>query len=278
MICLIRVSQWITYCLLILTPNYGTHVRGGVSVIPPSDISKFDYEKIIIGAAMARDNIFDYLTDELHIDENKIERNNEFVESYFRCYDNRARFMKNFAEILAFRGIEGNVGEGGVFEGRFTRVLSKTFPDRKLYLFDTFEGFDERDVNCDKENNYSVNIRSGMYSTEKTIDEIVGSLEHPENVIVKKGYFPESAKDVDDRFVFVNLDFDLYKPTIEGLKFFWPKMVKGGVILVHDYFNAPGIIEEDRYLGIRAAVSEFAEENGLSFMPIADEMSVAFMK
>ena len=186
--------------------------------------------------------------------------------------------MKNYADILSFRGIEGNVGEGGVFEGRFTKVLSKTFPNRKLYLFDTFEGFDERDVNCDQENNYSVNIRGGMYSTGKTIDEIISSLEHPENVLVKKGYFPESAKDVDDRFVFVNLDFDLYKPTIEGLKFFWPKMVKGGVILVHDYFNAPGIIEEDRYFGIRAAVSEFAEENGLSYMPIGDEMSVAFIK
>ena len=29
------------------------------------------------------------------------------------------------------------------------------FPDRKLFLFDTFEGFDERDIIIDKANSYS---------------------------------------------------------------------------------------------------------------------------
>ncbi len=251
---------------------------GGVEVIPPERIKSIGYEKIIIGAAMGKEDIFSYLTEELGIEPSNIERNNPYVESYFKCYENRANFMRQYAEIVEYRGLKGNIGEGGVFEGRFSKVLSRTFPDRKLYLFDTFEGFDERDVKADQGNNYSTNIRSGMYSPAKTIDEIVNSLAHPENVIVKKGYFPESAEGVDDEFVFVNLDFDLYKPTLDGLRFFWPKLVKGGVILIHDYFNAPGIIEEERYLGIKAAVSEFADEMELSFMPIADEMSVAFIK
>lgn len=34
----------------------------------------------------------------------------------------------------------------------------------------------------------------------------------PNNVKILKGYFPESAVGVNDKFVFVNLDMDLYKP------------------------------------------------------------------
>ena len=259
-------------------PKLWNNCSGGVTVIPPEDIGKHNVERIIIGAAMGRETIFDYLTHKLLIPESLIEKNNKFVESYFRCYESRERFMKCYSDIVNHKKLCGSVAEGGVFEGRFSKVLSKTFPDRKLYLFDTFEGFDERDVICDKRNSYSVNIRSGMYSAKKTINEIVDSLEHPENVIVKKGYFPETANGVEDNFVFVNLDFDLYKPTIEGLRLFWPKLVKGGVILVHDYFNAPGIIEKDRYLGIRAAVDEFCKEADVSYIPIGDEMSVGFIK
>ena len=249
-----------------------------ILVIPPKEICNYDYSKIIIGAAMGREAIVKLLTEELNINESLIEKNNPFVESYFKSYAVREQFMENYSEIISYRSLEGNVAEGGVFEGRFSRVLSRIFPDRKLYLFDTFEGFDVRDVTFDQKKEYSANIREGMYSSSKSIESIINSLPHPENAICCKGYFPESAEGIDDTFIFVNLDFDLYKPTLEGLRFFWPKLAEGGVLLVHDYFNAPGIIEEDRYLGIRAAVAEFCDETGISYIPIGDAMSVAFIK
>ena len=249
----------------------------GVMVIAPKDIEKYSYDKIIIAAAMGKEDIYSMLADVLRISDEKIEKDNEAVETYFRSYDIRNRFLKNFAEVIYDKRIEGSVAEGGVFEGRFSKMISKYFPDRRFYLFDTFEGFDARDVECDKENEFSTNIREGLYKVTKTVDEIINALPHSENAIVRKGYFPETAQGIDDKFVFVNLDFDLYQPMIEGLRFFWPKMV-GGVILVHDYFNAPGIIEEDRYFGIRAAAQSFCKEAGISYIPIGDEMSIAFVK
>ena len=71
---------------------------------------------------------------------------------------------------------------------------------------------------------------------------------------------------------------DLYEPTLKGLEFFYPKLVKGGVILVHDYFKGflPHPLGE--FLGIRKAVSEFAAKFNVSYMPIGDAMSVAFIK
>src|SRR5215217_3679490 len=57
-------------------------------------------------------------------------------------------------EIKA-NNVPGNVAELGVFKGKFARFINQYFPDRSLYLFDTFEGFDQRDGKTEKENNYS---------------------------------------------------------------------------------------------------------------------------
>ena len=74
--------------------------------------------------------------------------------------------------------------------------------------------------------------------------------------------------------MFVNLDMDLYKPTLEGLKFFWPKMVKGGIILIHDFFSTG-------YAGVNKAIEQFVIENPDTenrFFPIGDDVSIAIMK
>ena len=49
------------------------------------------------------------------------------------------------------------MAQGGLFLrfGRFGRNINKVFPDRKLYLFDTFDGFDKRDVKTEVNENYS---------------------------------------------------------------------------------------------------------------------------
>jgi O-methyltransferase len=41
-------------------------------------------------------------------------------------------------------------------------------------------------------------------------------------------------------FAFVHLDADLYDPIMAGLQFFYPRVAKGGIIVVHDYNSWPG--------------------------------------
>ncbi|WP_257007056.1 TylF/MycF family methyltransferase [Helicobacter pullorum] len=73
------------------------------------------------------------------------------------------------------------------------------------------------------------------------------------------------------QFKFVNLDVDLYQPILSGLQYFYPKMVKDGVILVHDYFHP-------FYTGTKKAVDEFAVEMNLRTLPIGDAFSVMIVK
>ena len=86
---------------------------------------------------------------------------------------------------------------------------------------------------------------------------------YPEKCIPIKGFFPESAKDIETTFVFVSIDADLYEPIYNGLVFFYPKLVSGGYIFIHDFNN-------DNYKGSRKAVEQFCAEQKINNVPLPD--------
>jgi O-methyltransferase len=156
--------------------------------------------------------------------------------------------------------LEGSVAELGVYKGKFARYLNQYFPDRILYLFDTFEGFDKRDIASETKNKYS----SGDQDfSDTSIDAVLQLMPFPQKCEPIKGFFPESAKNIEDRFVFVSLDTDLYEPIYNGLRFFYPRLVAGGYIFIHDFNN-------DAYKGTREAVEQFCLETKINFLPIPD--------
>lgn len=189
----------------------------------------------------------------------------DFVDLQYRA---RKVFLENIATILKEKK-EGNVAELGVYRGDFAKIINEVFPNRKLYLFDTFEGFPESDWNYER--NHKLLKHEGGKMNNTSVEYVLGKMLYPEQCIVKKGYFPETANGLEDEFIFVNIDTDLYKPILAGLEYFWPRMIEGGYILIHDYFSLT-------YTGAKKAVDEFAQRNGLGFTPIGDTLSVAFVK
>lgn len=163
--------------------------------------------------------------------------------------------------------VPGNVAELGVFKGKFSRYINQHFPDRFLYLFDTFEGFDKRDVRTEEHNNYST---ANQDFSQTSVHQVLNIMPHADQCIVKKGYFPQSASDVEDTFALVSLDTDLFEPIYNGLTFFYPRLSKGGYILVHDFNN-------DLYKGVRDAVVRFCTENGIGYVPIPDKAGSAII-
>ena len=170
---------------------------------------------------------------------------------------------------IYLREVVGNVAELGVYNGDFAKYINSFFQDRKLYLFDTFEGFDNKDTEKDVKYGYS----SGKQDFSETSAELVlNKMPFKDNIIIKKGWFPESAKDINDIFCFVNIDADLYEPIYNGLNFFYPRLSKGGYIFVHDFNNAA-------YKGAREAVIKFCDETGIPYFPLTDSWgSVVLMK
>jgi O-methyltransferase len=174
-------------------------------------------------------------------------------------------------ELISFeikrKNLVGNAAELGVYKGKFAKYINQFLPDRKLYLFDTFEGFDQRDVASEKSKNYS----SGSQNfSETSVSSVLKQMPFPDHCIPVKGFFPESAKHIHDSFVFVSLDADLYDPIYAGLNFFFPKLVKGGYILIHDFNN-------DNYKGARRAVEQFCSEQEVNFLPLPDSGGTAII-
>lgn len=167
------------------------------------------------------------------------------------------------------KNLSGNVAEVGVYKGKFAKYINQYFPSRKLYLFDTFEGFDEKDKKTEKE--LGLNDATQDFSNT-SIEIVLKNMPFPKQCIIKQGFFPETTAGIEDSFVFVSLDTDLYEPIYQGLIYFYPRMTKGGYILVHDVNN-------DSYKGAAKAADQFSLEQGISFVPIPDSCgSVVFIK
>jgi O-methyltransferase len=94
-------------------------------------------------------------------------------------------------------------------------------------------------------------------------------MKYKENCIVRKGYFPETAEDLEDEFVFVSIDADLYEPIYNGLCYFYPRLKHGGYIFIHDFNDGK------TYLRVKEAVKKYCSENNIGYFPLSDNQGSA---
>ncbi len=181
----------------------------------------------------------------------------------------RRECIEKIETVFRFKNIVGSVAELGVYRGDFAKIINEVFMDRKLYLFDTFEGFPEADINYEKK--YGLLMDKVGNLSDTFVEYVLSKMPYKDNCIVCKGYFPDTAEGIEEKFCFVNIDTDLYSSILAGLEWFWPRMITGGYIFVHDYFSFS-------YAGAKKAVDEFSEKHKVGFIPIGDAFSVAFIK
>jgi hypothetical protein len=137
--------------------------------------------------------------------------------------------LLNLARVLK-DGIPGQFAEVGVYQGNTARILAQAARSsgRRLFLFDTFSGFDQADqADTDRPS------RSFTDTSLDGVKKFVGT----ESVEYIVGRFPDSLaeREIADRFAVVHLDCDLYQPTLAGLAYFYPRLSPGGLLILHDY-------------------------------------------
>jgi len=172
----------------------------------------------------------------------------------------RISTLELVAQEIYENNVQGEVAELGVYKGQFAKYLNQVFPDRTLYLFDTFEGFDEKDINIELKNEFS---KGNQDFSDTSVQSVLGKMMNRDKCIIKKGWFPDSLNGLEEKFCFVSLDADLYKPIYDGLEYFYPRLNKGGYIFIHDYNNK-------EYEGAKAAVREYCKKNNISYVPLSD--------
>jgi hypothetical protein len=174
----------------------------------------------------------------------------------------------NIKQILS-EGIEGDFAELGVWRGNTAAVLAyyAQASGRRVFLFDTYEGFKEEDlvgVDANKKSEFadtSVEMVKGVVGVERGQCHYV------------KGHFPGTISDEHQRttYAVVGLDCDLYEPMKAGLEFFYPRMSKGGVLFLHDYSSL-------YWDGAKKAIDEFCRKVGEFVMLLPDKSGSAFLR
>lgn len=259
-----------------------------VKLVNPNNIGQFDFDKVFITVKKLRiaKEMKNQLI-ELGISENNIVcifESEELISSvlafsYYDESDLRVNWMKAYAKFVEDQKMGGNVAECGVNRGDFSMYINQFFANKKLYMFDTFEGFSKTDVEIEREI-ADLDFLKGSFNqvghfNDTNADLVLNRMPHKEQCVIKKGYFPDTAVGLENEtFCFVNLDMDLYKPQLEGLRFFYDRMVSGGVILLHDYYHK-------ELPGVKVAVDEFLSEREnehISLFPIGDHYSIAIIK
>lgn len=130
--------------------------------------------------------------------------------------------------------VEGDMAEVGVYQGGSALLIHASSSHKTLHGFDTFEGLPELSKEDDPNH-----FRKGYYAA--SYESVRKFLDYPE-VKLYKGLFPGTAEVVKDkRFAFVHLDMDLYEPMKAALEFFYPRMSRGGIVVIHDYPTAQGV-------------------------------------
>ena len=177
----------------------------------------------------------------------------------FPKYVSRQALAKFFTKYELFKQIlhvNGSIVECGCLHGagtlawaKMSTIFESANHTRKVFAFDTFEGFPSVREEDTKTGTFHGLERGGLIgSPEESVRNAVQlydlnrAISHIEKVKLVKGDIMQSA----DKFVEENphlvvallyLDFDLYEPTKKALEVFVPRMPKGAVI-AFDELNA----------------------------------------
>ena len=143
--------------------------------------------------------------------------------------------------------VPGDVWECGVYKGgtagMFAAILNQYARDKKLHLFDTFEGMPETDASKDWH-------KSGDFS-DTSLETVSKHVGFGGICVYHKGFIPDTFRGLENsKIAFAHIDVDIYKSILDCLAFMWPRMAAGGFVVFDDYGfpSCPGA---------RLAVDEF---------------------
>lgn len=196
----------------------------------------------------------------------------------------RAYTMTSAERLFAFHeavkyihknNVQGSIVECGVWKGGSMMAALSTLKNvgdisREAYLYDTFEGMSEPDANDKAVNGESADalLKKGDKSQSDSVWCVAGLDEVKKNVSKinypadKIHYVVGKVEDtlihtIPDQIAILRLDTDWYQSTKMEMEVLFPKLVKGGVLIIDDYGH---------WQGSRKAVDEYIANNNIQIL------------
>ncbi len=161
----------------------------------------------------------------------------------------RLNNLQELLEDVIRRNVEGDLIETGVWRGGaciFMRGVLKAhdITDKTVWACDSFAGLPKPEPDkypADPHDDPHHTFNSFMAVSQETVEsnfEKYGLLD--DQVRFVKGFFENTLSDIPaDKFCLLRLDGDMYSSTIVALEALYPKLSKGGYIIIDDYHLAP---------------------------------------
>ena len=199
----------------------------------------------------------------------------QFVRPYTMTSPERVRALCSAVRYIEQAGIKGAVVECGVWRGGSMMAVARTLSNigsthRDLYLFDTFEGMTEpgpHDIALTGET-----AKCLLEQSDRTEDDPVwcyAPIERVAKALSLTGYPSELlhlipgrveetlATAAPGRIALLRLDTDWYESTREEMNVLFPRLVRGGVLIIDDYGH---------WQGARRAVDEYVKTHQLKLL------------
>ncbi len=142
-----------------------------------------------------------------------------------------SRHAIEFAQSDEYNFVECGTANG--LSAYFTlKEISNNLKSKFLmHLYDSWDAMRENEL-------LETEMDHVGYYSELDISTVKNNLkEFEDKLIYHVGYIPESllSKESPKSIVYMHVDLNAAKPTLAALEFFFPKLVRGGVILFDDY-------------------------------------------
>lgn len=198
-----------------------------------------------------------------------------FVRPYTMTSAERVHALCAATRYITRAEIPGAIVECGVWRGGSMMAVARTLLrlgslDRELYLFDTFEGMTApgvEDVAWTGES--AADLLEGSVRSEEHSVWCYAPLDRVRQAMVSTGYPPTRmhfvpgrveetlANFAPDRISLLRLDTDWFESTRHELEQLFPRLSRGGVLIVDDYGH---------WQGARRAVDEYLSKNKVNLL------------
>lgn len=172
---------------------------------------------------------------------------------YKTCDNSRiGKFIAHYELYKKVQDLPGAIVECGVFKGisllrfaTFRKLLGNCF-NQPIFAFDTYGDFPETEFEADKDLRQQFITSAGaVSSTQRELYELLQKKHLAENITLIAGDIcstvPEfAAHNKNLKISLLNIDVDIYEPSVIILQHLYPMVAKGGVILLDDYQKFPG--------------------------------------
>jgi hypothetical protein len=184
----------------------------------------------------------------------KFDKAFEYENGFYLSCD-ITRISKILAHYELFKlalNVPGTIVECGIFKGAslsrfamFRELFGNPF-SKKIIGFDIFGAYPETSFDADKKGRQKFIKEAGGQSI--SVDQMMQVLEHKECdrfvELVPGDICDTVPKYVQDhpelKISLLNLDTDIYEPSVTILEHLYPRIEKGGVLILDDYGTFPG--------------------------------------